>query len=105
MFWGWLCNANYKIGPSPDGSHGHQQPKEYGGYCAMGDKIGVLLEFNSEDQSCTLSFYRNGTFVEKAFDMPPASYYPAVCIVTGDAMVTLNPNVKIPLEAYKMEEA
>lgn len=104
MFWGWLCNANMKIEPNPGGRGGHSQPKQYGGYCSMGDKIGVLLEFNSEDSSGTLSYYRNGTIVEKAFDLPPAQYYPAVCIVTGDAQVTLNPNVKIPLEAYKMEE-
>lgn len=69
----------------------------------MGDKVGVLLEFNSEDNTCSLSYYRNGTYNEKAFDLPPGQYFPAVCIVTGDAQVTLNPNVKIPLEAYNME--
>jgi len=70
----------------------------------MGDKIGVLLEFSSEDSTCTLSYYRNGIFVEKAFEnMPPAQYYPAISIIRGDAQVTLNPNVKIPIEAYKMD--
>lgn len=70
----------------------------------MGDKIGVLLEFNNEDNTCNLSYYRNGSFIGKAFEnMPPAQYYPAVSIMHGDAQVTLNPNVKIPLGAYKMD--
>lgn len=85
MFWGWMCNYNTKIEPAPGQSPPVRQ-EQFGGYCNMNDKIGVLLEFNSEDNTCDLSYFRNGSKVDVAFrNMPAAQYYPAVTMMYGDA--------------------
>lgn len=37
-----------------------------------------------------------------AFDnIPPGTYYPAVCLYYGEVQVTLNPKAKIPAEGKK----
>jgi len=52
----------------------------------MTDKIGVLLEFSSEDNTCNVTYYRNGSKLDVAFrNLPPAQYYPAVTLMYGDA--------------------
>ena len=54
-----------------------------------------MIEFNNGIGS--LSFYRNGTPLGLAFDnIPPDTYYPAVCLYYGEVQITLNPKAKIP---------
>ena len=54
--------------------------ERYGDYSAIGDTIGVLLEFNKEGLG-TLTFYKNGKSFGVCFDqMPPNTYYPCVAL-------------------------
>jgi len=49
-YWGYVCCTGKKLGQN-------EEPSGYGECCVMGDKIGVLLEFDKKEAK--LSFYRN----------------------------------------------
>lgn len=79
--WGWQCTSGRKMSPMSDG-RAHAQ--SYGDYSKIGEKIGVLLEFNSNG-TCNLSFYRNGLNLGRAFDNIPANtYYPCVSMLNNE---------------------
>ena len=70
----------------------------YGDYSAIGDTIGVLLEFG-RDGLGTLTFYKNGKSFGVCFDRLPAqTYYPCVALSSAgrEVNITLNSNAKMP---------
>ncbi len=98
-FWGWICTGSRKFCPASPGP----QVLEYGGFSKINDTIGVMVEFM--EGIGRLSFYRNGQPLGLAFDnIPPGTYYPAVCLYYGEVQVTLNPKAKIPNENDKQFE-
>ena len=75
--YGWICTQDKKLHKV----EGKQYLLErYGDYSAIGDVIGVFLEFSKEGDG-TLTFYRNGVTNGKCFDcIPPGTYYPCVAL-------------------------
>ena len=75
--------------------------ERYGDYSAIGDVIGVLLEFNKEG-SASLTFFKNGKTFGMCFDgMPPNTYYPCVALTSSsrEVICSLNSRAKIPASA------
>ena len=73
--------------------------ERYGDYSAIGDTIGVLLEFNKEGLG-SLTFFKNGKSFGVCFEqMPPNTYYPCVALSSQgrEVIVSLNSKAKIPL--------
>ena len=74
--------------------------ERYGDYSAIGDTIGVLLEFNKEGLG-SLTFYKNGKSFGVCFheSMPPNTYYPCVALSSQgrEVIISLNSKAKIPL--------
>jgi tripartite motif-containing protein 9/67 len=80
-FWGWMCCCGRKFNPT--NGMMNVQIAEYGGLSKIHDTIGVHLEF--KNGAGKLSFYRNGAFLGVAHEgIPPATYYPAVCMYYGE---------------------
>ena len=72
--------------------------ERYGDYSAIGDTIGVLLEFSKEGEG-SLTFYKNGVTNGKCFDgIPPGTYYPCVALSSQgrEVAITLNSRAKLP---------
>jgi len=64
LYWGYICCAGKKVGFSEEAS-------KYGDYCVLGDRVGILLEFDKTEAK--LSFYRNKVWTIKfhhCVDMP-----------------------------------
>lgn len=64
----------------PEGKGQNGLGAEFGDYIKIGENVGCLLEF-SPHGTASLTFYRNGNLVGKAFDNSlPADivYYPCV---------------------------
>ena len=93
--YGWICTQDKKLHKT----EGKQYVLErYGDYSAIGDSIGVLLEF-TKDGEASLSFYKNGTPMGKSFDGIPANtYYPCVALSSQsrEVIITLNSRAKLP---------
>ena len=72
--------------------------ERYGDYSAIGDTIGVLIEFNKEGYG-SLTFFKNGKTFGMCYDgMPPNTYYPCIALSSQgrEVIITLNSKAKIP---------
>ena len=72
--------------------------ERYGDYSAIGDTIGVLIEFNKEGFG-SLTFYKNGKSFGMCYDgMPPNTYYPCIALSSQgrEVIITLNSKAKLP---------
>ena len=56
-FWGYVPAAGKKFSPGP-GNNAIVQ--DYGSMCKFKDVVGILLEFNEEDKTGRVTYYRNG---------------------------------------------
>lgn len=67
-----------------------------------GDTIGVLLEFDAESGISSLSFFRNGGLLGKAFeDIQASEYFPCLSINYGRNITMLNSSARMPSYPYK----
>lgn len=67
-----------------------------------GDRVGVLLEFSDENQTASLSFFKNGSLLGRAFSgLEPGEYYPCLSVNYGTNVSTLNSSARVPSEPYK----
>lgn len=72
-FWGYILSDANKIA--------NDTQKEYGKICKLGDKIGVLMEFNEANNNLNVSFFVNGENLGVAFEgLPNDTYYPAAVL-------------------------
>ena len=75
--YGWICTQDKKLHRAEGKNYTMER---YGDYSAIGDTIGVLLEFNKEGQG-SLTFYKNGKTFGMCYDgMLPNTYYPCVAL-------------------------
>lgn len=80
--WGWTCTSGKKMWPAGD----RVQTQSYGDYSKLNEVIGVLLEFRVSDGVGSLSFFRNGTSLGKAFEnIPPGMYFPCISMFNNEA--------------------
>lgn len=62
------------------------QSQSYGDYSKLNEIIGVLLEFRASDGVASLTYFRNGNSLGKAFEnIPPGTYYPLVSMFNNEA--------------------
>ena len=77
--------------------------ERYGDYSAIGDTIGVLIEFNKEGFG-SLTFYKNAKSFGMCYDgMPPNTYYPCIALSSQgrEVIITLNSKAKIPFPSSR----
>ena len=73
--------------------------KDYGRVCKLGDKIGVLMEFNESNNTLTVSFFVNGENLGVAFEgLEKNVYYPAVVLYYEGTKVKVVEHSNIPEE-------
>ena len=71
------------------------QQTEYGDFSKMGDKIGILMEFN--DKGLDVSFFINKIDMGIAFrSLPPNTYYPCALLYYDGAKVKVMNRVPLP---------
>jgi len=71
------------------------QQTEYGDFSKMGDKIGILMEFN--EKGLDVSFFINKIDMGIAFrSLPPNTYYPCVLLYYDGAKVKVMNRVPLP---------
>ncbi len=91
-FWGYVpseCNKIFNNGNNVENV-------EYGDICKMGDKIGILMEFN--DGGLDVSFYINNVSMGMAFKgLPKDTYYPCAILYYECAKVKVTNKVPLPM--------
>jgi hypothetical protein len=77
------------------GNNGTQETSEYGDICKMGDKIGILMQFNNK--GLDVSFFINKVNLGVAFkSLPNNTYYPCAVLLYDCAKVKISNKVYIP---------
>lgn len=90
-FWGYILSDANKIA--------NDTQKEYGKICKLGDKIGVLLEFNETNNTLNISFFVNGENLGLAFEgLPKDTYYPAAVLYYEGTKVKVMEHSILPEE-------
>ena len=76
-------------------NNGASEQVEYGDISKMGDKIGILMEFN--EKGLDVSFFINKMDLGVAFkNLPNNTYYPCVLLYYDGAKVRVMNKVPIP---------
>jgi len=69
------------------------QSQSYGDYSKLNEVIGVLLEFRAVDGVASLTYFRNGNTLGKAFEnIPVGTYFPCISMFNNegtDVQITL----------------
>jgi hypothetical protein len=69
---------------------------DYGDVCKMGDKIGMLLEFNED--GLDVSFFLNGIDLGVAFQkLPKNKYFPCVVMLYEGTKVKMSNDIPFPI--------
>ena len=90
-FWGYILSDARKVS--------NDTQKDYGRVCKLGDKIGVLMEFNESNNTLTVSFFVNGENLGVAFEgLEKNVYYPAAVLYYEGTKVKVVEHSNIPEE-------
>ena len=72
-FWGYILSDGCKVS--------NDTQKDYGKVCKLGDKIGVLMEFNENNNTLSVSFFVNGENQGVAFEgLEKNVYFPSAVL-------------------------
>ena len=94
-FWGYILSDGCKVS--------NDTQKDYGKVCKLGDKIGVLMEFNENNNTLSVSFFVNGENQGVAFEgLEKNVYFPAAVLYYEGTKVKVVEHSNIPEEkGYK----
>ena len=90
-FWGYILSDARKVS--------NDTQKDYGRVCKLGDKIGVLMEFNESNNTLAVSFFVNGENLGVAFEgLEKNVYSPAAVLYYEGTKVKVVEHSNIPEE-------
>ena len=94
-FWGYILSDGCKVS--------NDTQKDYGKVCKLGDKIGVLMEFNENNNTLSVSFFVNGENQGVAFEgLEKNVYFPSAVLYYEGTKVKVVEHSNIPEEkGYK----
>jgi hypothetical protein len=91
-YWGFVLSDCKKVS---NNAQGKVELTEYGDVCKIGDKIGILIDFNA--LGVDISFYINKINMGVAFkSLTQGTYFPAIALGFDSTKVKITNNVEFP---------